>query len=373
MFTLGHLSDGTTAVVTGYTLGSTAATPLPDSPYVLTQDLPLACSGTDGASDASAAGLLALADDYLYILCIRNGGSSFGGGYVSYSVSSSGLTLVSHGGAPPDGAFAPNMTAMISYAGNIYFVSSRDSANSPSTIETGESYLDIAQASNGVLTFVNSVIPLDNCNAIAANIDASTAQLLISCAPGTGTPTALIIPLATPTVAPTAITIPTPTSGTVGQSLLVDGYLYVIVNGMTDVSAPGDGIQVFQSFSVDPSGAVTFIQQYSLGTFGPGGAVWSIAAGDGHLFYSYVGYQTLGGAGAVQISAGNMTASAVEGFIAGDPEGNIFFDAPAAMVLTNYQYRSYGTLVMPLATPGIDYGVGSTTSVPTVFGSVVGN
>jgi hypothetical protein len=370
MFTLGQLSDGTTAVVTGYTLGGTAATPLPGFPYVLTQDLTTLCSGTSGPGGAE---MLALAGDYLYILCIRAGGSSYGGFWLAYSLSSSGLTLIGLTGGGTLYPFDPYAVAMIPYAGNFYFVSSTDTANSASTIETAESYLDISsQASNGVLTLINGLIPLDNCNAIAANIDASTSQLLVSCAPGTGTPTALIIPLATPTAAPTAITIPTPTSGTVGQSLLVDGYLYVIVNGMTDVTTPGDGIQVFQSFSVDSSGAVTFIQQYSLGSFGPGGAVSSITAGDGQLFYSYVGYQTLGGAGAVQISAGNMTASAVEGFIAGDPEGSIFFDAPAAMVLTNYQYRSYGTLVMPLATPGIEYDVDD-ISVPTVFGNVVGN
>jgi hypothetical protein len=312
---------------------------------------------------------MALADNYLYILCTRPG--AVGDFFLAYSVSSSGLTLTGSGGAPPQ-AFDRFTVAMIPNAGNIYFVSARDSTIS--TIETGESYLDIAQASNGALSEdASGFIPLDNCGAQAANLDVSTSSLLVSCAPGTGTPTALIISLATPTATPTAVFVPAPTSGSVEKALLVDGYLYVLINVPNPSGDSSSPFNAFQSYSVDPSGAVTFIQQSPLVGFGPGGGIRSITAGDGHLFYSFESPQTLGGGGSPQISAGNIAASAVNDSSSAPPEGSIFFDVPAATALSSYQYRSYGTLVMPLGTPGISYGVDDSSNTSSVGLAVVGN
>jgi hypothetical protein len=352
MFTLGLTAVG------AYALGSTAATPLPGSPYTL--DLTLVPS-----PGGNTPMTMALVGDYLYILCSRPGGVS--DSYLAYSVSSSGLTLADSGGVLSPGGYDPFTVAMIPNGENIYFVSARDTGSN-STIEPGASYLDIAQASNGTLSGT-STYSLDNCEAQSANLDVTTAQILVSCAPGTGTPTALLIPIASPS-AYVPINIPAPTSGTAGLSLLVDGYLYVLVNA-TDPA--GDGIEFFQSFSVSSSGAVTFIQQYSLGDFGPGAGVVSIAAGDGYLFYSATAPQTLGEAGAVQIFAGNMTASAVSASYIPPPDGSIFFDVPSAMLLSNFEYRAEGTLVMPLGTPGIYYTVGAGPDSDTVGLAVVGN
>jgi hypothetical protein len=351
MFTLGETAVG------AYALGSTAATPLPGSPYTLDLTLVPSPGGNTPVT-------MALADGYLYVLCTRPGGVS--DSYLAYSVSSNGLTLADSGELVSPGGYDPFTVAMIPNGGNIYFVSARATGTN-STIESGASYLDIAQASNGTLSGT-STYSLDNCEAQSANLDETTAQLLVSCAPGTGTPTALLIPVASPS-AYVPITIPAPTSGTPGLSLLVDGYLYVLVG----TYAGGGGSYVIQSFSVSSSGAVTFIQQYSLGGFGPGAGIVSITEGDGYLFYSATAPQTLGSTGSIQISAGNMSAGAVGASDIAPPDGSLFFDVPSAMLLSNTEYRFEGTVVVPLDTPGIFYEVEAGPASDTVGLAVVGN
>jgi len=304
---------------------------------------------------------MALADNYLYVLATEPG--SVGDMYLSYSVSSAGLTYVGSGGAPPQ-AFDRSTVAMIPNAGNIYFVSARDSTTS--IMETAESYLDIAQVSNGVMSEdASGVIPLDNCGAQSANLDVATSNLLVSCAPGSGTPTALIIPVAAPTTA-MAVTVPTPASGTVGKSVLVDGYLYVIVHGMLDAKMVPT--EVFQSFSVSSMGDATLIAQYSTG-LSPCCGVFSIAASGSNLFYANDAPEN-GAVSSLQISAGNMTAGFLDA-VPSTPTGSLFFDAPASMLLSNYQFRSTGAFVVPLASPSNGYGADSDTTSAGL--AVVGN